>query len=50
MSEPAKDLIRRLLDNDISTRISATEALNHPWIVSDTPQLEQINLNQVIAY
>ena len=34
VSEEAIDLVRRLLDRDYSTRISAAEALHHPWILS----------------
>ncbi|KAK9808397.1 hypothetical protein WJX73_000117 [Symbiochloris irregularis] len=34
VSEDAIDLVRRLLDRDYSTRISAAEALQHPWILS----------------
>ena len=32
LTEPAKDLIRKLLCPDPLTRIGATEALSHPWI------------------
>ena len=31
LSENAKDLIRKLLTKDINQRISAHDALNHPW-------------------
>ena len=31
ISENAKDLIRKLLTRDVKKRISAQEALNHPW-------------------
>ena len=31
ISENAKDLIRKLLTRDVKERISAQEALNHPW-------------------
>ena len=30
-SEEAKDLVYKLLDRNIETRLSAKEALNHPW-------------------
>ena len=30
----AKDLIRKLMDKNIKTRLSASEALQHPWIKS----------------
>ncbi|XP_050230442.1 calcium-dependent protein kinase 27-like [Mercurialis annua] len=32
ISDSAKDLIRKMLDRDPSTRITATEALCHPWL------------------
>jgi hypothetical protein len=31
-SRPAADLVERMLTVDISRRISAAEALNHPWL------------------
>lgn len=31
VSNQAKDLIRQLLDKNPVTRVSATEAMNHPW-------------------
>jgi len=33
VSEPAKDLIRRLLVVDPAVRLSAAQALEHPWLV-----------------
>lgn len=33
MSDLARDLISRMLDRDVSTRITADEILSHPWIV-----------------
>ena len=32
-SELIKDLITRLLETDPTERISAKDALNHPWII-----------------
>jgi calcium-dependent protein kinase len=32
ISTAAKDLIQKMLNSDPVTRISAKEALNHPWI------------------
>jgi calcium-dependent protein kinase len=32
VSEKAKDLVKKLLTVDVEKRISADEALNHPWI------------------
>lgn len=40
-SEGARDLVARLLSSDVKTRLTAEEALLHPWVqgtdVSDTP-------------
>lgn len=33
----AKDLIDSLLEVDYNNRYSALEALNHPWIVQNSP-------------
>lgn len=38
VSEEAKDLVRRMLTYDSSRRISAEEALAHPWIVKFSAQ------------
>ena len=32
VSQPAKDLVLKLLERDPTKRLSAEEALNHPWI------------------
>ena len=32
ISEPAKDLVRKMLQADPSKRIAAREALQHPWL------------------
>ncbi|KAM8877714.1 myosin light chain kinase, smooth muscle-like isoform 1-T2 [Synchiropus picturatus] len=37
LSDQAKDFIRALLQKDQRCRLSCTEALYHPWIVSFTP-------------
>lgn len=37
VSEPAKDFIRHLLIKDPNERLTATEALKHHWLNSDTP-------------
>lgn len=48
ISQEAKDLLQKMLDRKPETRISATEALNHPWFTTfikkpeiDLPQLTQ---------
>lgn len=38
ISEKAKDLIRKLLVKDPRDRISASDALNHPWLNVSIPQ------------
>uniref|UniRef100_A0ACD5WF28 Uncharacterized protein n=2 Tax=Avena sativa TaxID=4498 RepID=A0ACD5WF28_AVESA len=32
LSEPAKDLVRRMLDPNPMTRLTATQVLEHPWL------------------
>ena len=34
VSKEAIDLVKRLLDRDYATRITAEQALSHPWIMS----------------
>ena len=34
VSADAKDMIKRLLDRDYNSRITAAEALHHPWILT----------------
>ena len=36
ISNEAKDLVQKLLMFDVKKRISAKDALNHPWIVQQT--------------
>lgn len=45
VSEKAKDMIQSLLETDPKKRISAREALQHPWILSADEALEAIDLN-----
>ena len=45
VSEGAKDLINSLLEVDPHKRISAREALQHPWILSTDEVLAAIDLN-----
>lgn len=37
VSEMAKDFVRRLLETDPQLRMTATEALQHPWITVCSP-------------
>lgn len=37
MSAEAADLLSRLMDKDVESRITAAEALKHPWIVEGAP-------------
>ena len=36
MSESAKDLIGKLLSTDVADRLTAEEALEHPWLKGET--------------
>lgn len=36
VSDSAKDLIGKLLDSDVATRLTAEEALLHPWLLGET--------------
>ena len=42
VSEPAKDLVRRLMSSNIQTRISIKDALNHTWIKQKTHSNQDI--------
>ena len=35
VSPEAKDLVKKLMDIDPSRRISADDALKHPWIINN---------------
>jgi calcium-dependent protein kinase len=49
VSEDAKDLIKKLLDNNPKTRLSAQQAFNHPWIQrSKLPALKN-NLLEIVS-
>lgn len=49
ISEKAKDLVRKLLTVDPDQRISAKDALNHPWIKveEEKPQTLQTVVNRM---
>jgi len=40
VSESAKDLMSRLLTRDVAKRLTAAEALEHPWLKGDTASKE----------
>lgn len=42
VSDTAKDLIGKMLDRDYNSRITATQALQHPWIKSHCGDTECI--------
>ena len=44
MSSDAKDLVRQMLTVDTENRISATDALQHGWIVADESTLGNTDL------
>lgn len=41
VSDEAKDLVRKLLAYDPAKRISAAEALQHPWIKKQTSKVDK---------
>ena len=48
ISEDAKDLIRQLLQKKVKDRISAAEALKHPWIVKNANKDKtNVNFNKI---
>jgi serine/threonine protein kinase len=49
-SSEVKDLIKKLLNKDPVERISAKEALQHPWFTSKTNTLNNMNLSFVKNY
>ncbi|CAM9494363.1 unnamed protein product [Pylaiella littoralis] len=44
VSDEAKDLIKKMLTVDKEKRISAEQALQHPWVVGDAAELEKRDL------
>ena len=44
ISEEAKDLVRRLLDRDHRTRITADQAWSHPWLQHNCHEEEGCDL------
>ena len=35
MSEPSIDLIRKMLDRDVSKRMDIQQVLDHPWLANE---------------
>jgi len=46
VSDEAKDLISRLLTLDVTKRLTANEAINHPWTQKDAKELAKRNLGE----
>ncbi|XP_069810138.1 myosin light chain kinase, smooth muscle-like isoform X2 [Dendropsophus ebraccatus] len=53
LSDPAKDFIRRLLQKNMKSRLTAVQALNHPWIkdkaISSTKTLSKEKIKKFLA-
>mmetsp|Transcript_20193 Transcript_20193/g.20293 ORF Transcript_20193/g.20293 Transcript_20193/m.20293 type:complete len:413 (-) Transcript_20193:169-1407(-) len=49
VSKDAKDLIRKLLVVDPNNRMTAEDAMKHPWVRRNAKELEKINLNENLA-
>uniref|UniRef100_A0ACD5X5M7 Uncharacterized protein n=1 Tax=Avena sativa TaxID=4498 RepID=A0ACD5X5M7_AVESA len=47
VSEPAKDLVRRMLDPNPMTRLTATQVLEHPWL-HDSKKNPDIQLGDAV--
>jgi len=50
VSEDAKDLVEKLLEKNISQRISAKEAVNHPWIKAHRHTTPPARASSVLAH
>lgn len=48
ISDQAKDLISKMLVVDVSKRITARQALKHPWLQMDPAELEARGMNQTL--
>ncbi len=48
ISDSAKDLVRLLLDQNPNTRLTAEEALNHPWISERDTYAPKRHLNDTV--
>jgi serine/threonine protein kinase len=49
ISDSAKDLITELICVDVTKRLSAAEALQHPWIVNEGPNIPIQNRSWGVA-
>lgn len=49
VSDDAKDLVTKLLTYDPAKRISAKEALSHPWIQTSHHKVDQKNYNSTLG-
>ncbi len=50
VSIEGRDFLNRLLENDVSLRLNAKQALQHPWIREICPQDSQVSLSQSQSY
>jgi calcium/calmodulin-dependent protein kinase I len=52
VSEPGQDFVRRLIEPDVSKRMTAKEALQHPWLVGGLadPTKSEENARRLIAF
>lgn len=50
VSIEGRDFLSRLLENDVSLRLNAKQALQHPWIRGICPQDSQVSLSQSQSY
>ncbi|CAM9234537.1 unnamed protein product [Discosporangium mesarthrocarpum] len=50
VSSAAKDLIVQLLTTDPSKRLTAAEAVRHPWLLSKDTDLLQVHLKQTLEH
>ena len=37
-SEPARDIMKKMLQKDVKKRLNAIEVLNHPWLADEPDQ------------
>lgn len=47
ISDEAKDLVHRMLEQDPDRRITIKEALNHPW-VRDRAHIPKVHLHETV--